>query len=73
MLAVSVETMPEFTVTTPTVLFEGAYETRLFASRAADYDVSRDSRFLMLWRSNADAIALVQNWFEELKQRVPVD
>ena len=43
----------------------------------ANYDVSDDGRFLMLQPVDEEAtvsnqINIVQNWFEELKERVPV-
>lgn len=78
MYAVAVETQAaEFSFDRPVLLFSGSFfgapdpETR-------SYDVARDGRFLMIQRegatdaSNAPArIVVVQNWFEELKQRVP--
>ena len=74
MLAVGVvETEPELIVTTPEVLFEGVYETDVFGSPNANYDVSAEGRFLMIWRNETDTIALVQNWHEELKRLVPVN
>ena len=55
----------------PVVLFEGDF--------AAEFDVSADGeRFLLFRASDAEPSAvnrleLVQNWFEELKQLVPVE
>ena len=71
MLVVGVETEPEFAVTRPTPLFEGSYDTDVFGSPNANYDVALDGQFLMIWRSETDSIALVQNWFDELQRLVP--
>ena len=79
MMAVDIETEPDFTVGTPTPLFEGG-----FVSRAGGpfpvYDVSADGqRFLMVQSASLidseaapPQINIVLNWFEELKERVPV-
>ena len=44
------------------------------------YDVARDGRFLMIQRSSgatdvagSSSIVVVENWLEELKQRVPTE
>ncbi len=74
MMAVDVTTEGTFSAGKPKVLFEGSYvpTPRSFP----DYDVSPDGqRFLML-KSAEEAtptqINVVLNWFEELKQKVPV-
>ena len=72
----------ELRVSTPRALFEGAY---LFAGQGGvrQFDVAPDGRFLMITLGAArqpsdigDArptqVVLVQNWFEELKERVPI-
>ena len=75
MMAVSVTTGPTFTAGTPRALFEGRY--RCNQSRIVQYDVSRDgNQFLMIREVDRPALKptqmiLVQNWFEELKRRVP--
>ena len=75
MMAVDIATQPSFTVGKPRMLFEGQYE--LSPATAPNYDVSADGqRFLMLKPTEqAEAaptqIVVVQNWFEELKQKVP--
>jgi Tol biopolymer transport system component len=76
MMAVEIATKPGFTAGTPRMLFEGAYEPApVMALR--NYDVSRDGqRFLMIKPVEQEQAALtqivvVQNWFEELKRRVP--
>jgi serine/threonine-protein kinase len=74
LMAVPIQTSPTLTVGKPIKLFEGAYWAGL---RGRTYDVSPDGqRFLMIKEagSTADAapqIIIVENWFEELKQRVP--
>ena len=41
------------------------------------YDVGADGRFLMIKRAKPDSsgpsLVVVQNWFEELKRRVPTN
>jgi len=74
MLAVEIATEPTFTAGRPRVLFEGSYAGSPGAG-LANYDVSRDGRFLMLVPEDRGAgtetIIVVKNWFEELKARVP--
>ena len=74
MMAVDVTVQPTFSAGKPRTLFEGPYlpTPRSFP----DYDVSPDGqRFLMLkpseQTSSLTQIVVVQNWFEELKQKVP--
>lgn len=76
MMAVEIITQPSFSVGKPELLFEGQYMPT--ASTIPNYDVSPDGqRFLMLKpdaQSSFSAptkIVVVQNWFEELKRRVP--
>ncbi len=61
----------------PEKLFEGHY---YFFEGLAMFDVAPDGRFLMLKvgggdaaTSTPDSLIVVQNWFEELKGRVPTD
>ena len=76
MMAVSVMTRPTFAAETPRPLFEGRYN---FNTITRQYDVSRDGRqFLMIRPLDRPAVKpthmiLVQNWFEELKRRVPTN
>jgi len=77
MMAVEIATQPGFTTGKPRMLFEGRYE--LSPVQLDNYDVSHDGqRFLMLKpdeqtsSSAPTQINVVQNWFEELKQKVPV-
>ncbi len=71
MMAVRVETDPEFRFQPPEVLFEGS-----FIRGAKTYDVAPGGqRFLVVRPSEqeitATQINVVQNWFEELKRLVP--
>ena len=75
MMAVEITTEPSFSAGTPRLLFEGAF--RRGSVLRADYDVTPDGqRFVMLQQGGPDSgatqINVVLNWFEELKQRVPV-
>ena len=67
----------------PTALFEGPYfynDAPRAMGVVRTYDVSRDGRFLMMKNSSTSEggeiqrpqINIVLNWFEELKERVPV-
>jgi Tol biopolymer transport system component len=75
MMAVEIQTEPEFESGEPVELWKRPYfsQDRLFTR----YDVASDGRFLMLGIPNLDeaktmTINVVLNWFEELKERVPV-
>ena len=78
MMAVAVETEGEFAFDAAVALF---VDPSFFANPALNihsYDVARDGRFLMIQQSGAStetagSIVVVQNWFEELKQRVPTE
>jgi serine/threonine protein kinase len=76
MMAVDIATQPSFAAGKPRMLFEGPYVPTL--ATIPNYDVSLDGqRFLMLKPSEqaqaaATQINVVLNWFEELKQKVPV-
>ena len=75
MMAVSVETEPTFRAGRPEVLFEGKYVTTRISPGNPYYDISRDGqRFLMIKavEGNTSKIHVVLNWFEELKERVPM-
>ncbi len=74
MMAVSIQTEPTFRAGRPEVLFEGSYRTTPVPAGYQYYDISPDGqRFLMIKREQAPAqINVVLNWFEELKERVPV-
>ena len=75
MMAVEVNTQPSFSAGTPRTLFEGRYESAPVP--LYNFDISPDGqRFLMVKSSEQEQVAptqinVVQNWFEELKQKVP--
>jgi eukaryotic-like serine/threonine-protein kinase len=81
MFAVSVATNPTLTVGKPLELFRGSYFIAATGSPRAQFDVTPDGqRFLMLRPVSPDhtsptlpRIIVVQNWFEELKARVPTN
>jgi Tol biopolymer transport system component/predicted Ser/Thr protein kinase len=76
MMAVDIATQPGFAAGKPRMLFEGPYLPT--GTTIQNYDVSPDGqRFLMLKADEQTSssaptqIVVVQNWFEELKQKVP--
>ncbi|MGD0957224.1 MAG: protein kinase [Candidatus Acidiferrales bacterium] len=74
MMAVDITTQPSFSVGKPKMLFQGSYLPTAFT--VPYYDVSPDGqRFLMIKpdekNTSLTQIVVVQNWFEELKQKVP--
>jgi Tol biopolymer transport system component/predicted Ser/Thr protein kinase len=74
MMAVPVEFRPTITAGTPRMIFEGKFGA---SANIRGYDVTPDGRrFLMVQQKERPAVSaadmiLVQNWFEELKARVP--
>ncbi len=75
MMVVDIQTQPSFVASTPRLLFEAPYYSR--KTFGADYWVSPDGqRFLMIkapeQKETSTQINVVLNWFEELKQKVPV-
>ena len=76
MMVVAVETEPTFSPAQPEVLFEAPYLSFQF-TRSRPWDVGQDGRFLMIKdtgeQTAADpSIVFVQNWTQELLERVPV-
>jgi len=76
-LSVSVTEEPTFSAGTPEVLFAGSYAG--FGGRP-NWDVSPDGqRFLMIKNAvqtgedEQTSIAIVDNWFEELKRLAPTE
>jgi serine/threonine protein kinase len=74
MMVVGVSTQPTFSAGKAELLFEGHYQTT--NASLPQYDVSPDGqRFLMVKDAGTEQsttqINIVQNWFEELKLRVP--
>ena len=58
---------------TPTALFGGTYYRT--ATGHPSYDTASDGRFLMVKpeeQASVSEINVVQNWFQELKERVPI-
>jgi len=79
LMRVAVQPASSWASGAPTKLVNGPYSWTLPDVRGRLYDVSSDgNRFLVLKRAAQpqaqipDTIVWVQNWFEELKQRVPV-
>ena len=76
MIAIPVKTTPTLEFGKPRVLFDGAYVVATNYLWIPDYDVAPDGRFMMIKWSEEElappSIHVVLNWFEELKQRVPV-
>jgi serine/threonine-protein kinase len=75
LMSVPIEPGAAFKAGTPQVLFKGQYATPQFARQ---YSVSPDGRrFLLIKDATASGdvpppqVIVVQNWFEELKRRVP--
>jgi len=74
MMAVSIETKPEFVASRPTVLFEGPYRGLNSQPRGYQYyDISSDGQHFLMVKLGDDTsqINVVLNWFEELKRLVP--
>jgi len=74
MMAVDITTQPSFSAGRPKMLFQGPYLPTF--TTVPFYDVSPDGgRFLMISPGEPTTphtqIVVVQNWFEELKQKVP--
>jgi serine/threonine protein kinase len=71
-MVVTVETVPEFSVSAPKELFSGRYESNRIS---ANYDITPDGqRFIMIKREEGlepTQINVVLNWSEELKRLVP--
>jgi serine/threonine-protein kinase len=78
MMVVDIQTQPSFKAGKPRQLFEGPYAGNNTGTWTANYSMAPDGqRFLMLKpkeQKQSEAlmqIYVVQNWFEELKRRVP--
>ena len=83
-MQVSVKTEPAFSLETPKVLFQGAYSYVASGRMIGNWDISPDGRRFLLLKPPESAseapveegprkINIVLNWFEELKERVPVE
>ena len=83
MMAIAVKAGPEFSFAPPVLLFDRPYthgEDPAGFTTFGGYDVAADGRFLMIPESGGDpnrgaapaaGIVVVQNWVEELKQKLP--
>ena len=74
LMVVEVEAGTAFTAGRPQVLFEESYDFDPLGAGLPNYDAAPDGRFLMV-RGGAGSpaqITVVLNWFEELKERVPI-
>ncbi len=74
-MVVDITTEPSISAGTPKLLFEGTFQGATLSR--ANYDVTPDGqRFVMIQAVEPEQaptqINVVLNWFEELKQRVPV-
>lgn len=80
MIAVSINTSPEFKPGIPQKLFEGKYRLYFTQGFAPGYDIHPDGdKFVMVKEEEAEEntqtrvqINVVLNWFEELMQRVSI-
>jgi dipeptidyl aminopeptidase/acylaminoacyl peptidase len=74
MMVAAVQTEPEFTARTPRVLFEEPYA--MWFGGGNNYDVTSDGQRLLMIRRDLESairqIHVVLNWFEELKERIPM-
>ena len=74
-MGVAVQSSPAFQPSAPIELFRGAYQ---WLNHIRSYDVARDGRFLITEESPRDGtrgsqpLRIILNFFEELKERVPV-
>ena len=80
LMAVAVQTMPTFSAGNPARVFDQPYLT---PNNGRTYDVSPDGQRFLMIKGDRNAVSpqaptpasnmvVVMNWFEELKQRVPV-
>jgi Tol biopolymer transport system component len=76
MMAVDINSQPSYSVGRPKMLFQGPYVPTPITFPF--YDVSPDGQRFLMFRpseqtssSSLTQIVVVQNWFEELKRRVP--
>jgi Tol biopolymer transport system component len=75
-MATAVTTKPAFSLGTPKALFRSKYVSPNTTDSGTPWDIGPDGKRFLMIKSAADAgprkINIVLNWFEELKQRVPV-
>jgi serine/threonine protein kinase len=74
LMAVGIETEPEFKVGKPKLLFPAPFAESGF--HLPNFDVTRAERFIMIqskMETAASRLIVVLNWFQDLKDRVPVE
>ena len=74
MMAVAIETEPRFSAGTPRRLYKGTYILDSGVGHPR-YGVSPDGQHFLMGKASEEEqsqIRVVLNWFEELKERVPV-
>ncbi len=74
MMAVAIETEPRFSAGTPWQLYKGTYSLDTGVGHPR-YVVSPDGQHFLMGKASEEEqgqIRVVLNWFEELKERVPV-
>ncbi len=78
-MRVGVEAGPSWAATTPSMVVKEGYFTIPGGNPGRTYDVSPDGQQFLMIKLNApdltrggNGVVIVQNWFEELKARVPV-
>ena len=73
LMAVPIDTDEDFSLGEARVVVEGTYR---FGGYATDYDVAEDGRLLLVRDAEEKAapphLVVVDNWFQELTERVPV-
>ena len=70
--AVSVPTGSSLEVSIPRLILKQPFDRNTYRDRAA-YDVASDGRFLVVTDTWNTELRVVFNWFEELKELVPVE
>jgi hypothetical protein len=74
MMAVEIDGGTELTPGAPAALFEGDF---LSAQNRRNYDVTADGEQFMMIADDPDAaepqIEVILNWFEELRERAPIE
>ena len=72
MMAVPIQTRPDFRAGQPQLLFQADY-TYGYQDWSSNYDVAADGRFLMVKEGPIPKLRVFVNWFEELERLVPTD
>jgi Tol biopolymer transport system component len=81
LMAVKISTKPTLEIGKPELLFEGPYNIGGAGGSHPNYDVTSEGQRFLMVRPDAQSessgqprsqINVVENWFDELRQRVPV-